>query len=154
MTMDGNLVETILFDKGSRSMSDNLRKKYSRYKRVRSAFLLAFSSRVDVATAAATSATGTALATVGGYDPWVWVVGGLGAAIVYVKKEVTTRLDAITNGIISVMLAGLVSPGITHYLITKFSVALPNPYPVAFLLSAPWPWIVPTLMSVIRMDKE
>lgn len=129
-----------------------VRKKYLS---VRNTILFALTSRVDVVTAAAaTSATGTALATISGYDPWVWVVGGLGAAIVYVKKEVTTRLDAITNGVISVMLAGLVSPGITHYLIDAFSVALPNPYPVAFLLSASWPWIVPTLTSVFRAGKK
>lgn len=124
-----------------------VRKKYLTFKNV---VVLAFFSRVDVASAAATSATGTALATVAGYDPWTWVVGGLGAAIVYIKKEVTTRLDAITNGMISVMLAGLVSPGVSIYLSTKFSIPLSSPYPVAFLLSASWPWIVPTLMSIIK----
>lgn len=131
----------------TKSIYHKLRKKYINAK---SAIALAFFSRVDVATAAATSATGTALATIVGYDPWTWVFGGIGAAIVYVKKEVTTRLDAITNGMISVMLAGLVSPGVSAYLSTKFSIPLSNPYPVAFILSASWPWIVPTLTSIIK----
>jgi len=136
----------------------------SRYLRVRKKFtvknmlvlaffsrvVLAFFSRVEIATAAAASATGTALATATGYDPWTWVVGGLGAAIVYIKKSGTTRVDAITNGVISVMLAGLVSPGLSHYLATEFSLSFSNPYPVAFILSASWPWIVPTVMSVIK----
>jgi uncharacterized membrane protein YdcZ (DUF606 family) len=117
---------------------------------LKNTLVFAFFSRVEIATAAAASATGTALATVTGYDPWTWVVGGLGAAIVYVKKNVTSRLDAITNGVVSVMLAGLVSPGLSHYLATKFSLAFSTPYPVAFVLSASWPWIVPTIMSVIK----
>jgi hypothetical protein len=132
----------------TKSIYSTVRKKYIN---ARSALALAFFSRVDVATAAATSATGTALATIVGYDPWTWVFGGVGAAIVYIKKEVTTRLDAITNGMISVMLAGLVSPGVSAYISTKFSVPLPNPYPVAFILSASWPWIVPTLMSIFKV---
>lgn len=131
----------------TKSIYSTVRKKYIN---ARSALALAFFSRVDVAAAAATSATGTALATMVGYDPWTWVFGGFGAAIVYIKKEVTTRLDAITNGMISVMLAGLVSPGVSAYISTKFSVPLSNPYPVAFVLSASWPWIVPTLMSIFK----
>ena len=128
-----------------------VRKKYLTFKNV---VVLAFFSRVDVASAAATSATGTALATVAGYDPWTWVVGGLGAAIVYIKKEVTSRLDAITNSVISVMLAGLVSPAMTQYAATKFNLPFSNPYPMAFIVSASWPWIVPTLMSLFKSDRK
>lgn len=123
-----------------------VRKKFT----VKNTLVLAFFSRVEIATAAAASAAGTALATATGYDPWTWVVGGLGAAIVYIKKAGTTRVDAITNGVISVMLAGLVSPGLSDYLATKLSLTFSNPYPVAFVLSASWPWIVPTVMSVIK----
>lgn len=134
-------------------MTNEIRNVYSRILKrclnFRNAIALAFVSRVDVAAAATTSATGTAIATMAGYDPWTWVFGGMGAAIVYIKKEVTTRLDAITNGIISVMLAGLVSPGVTHYMVKEFSFALTNPYPMAFILSASWPWIVPTLVALI-----
>jgi uncharacterized membrane protein YdcZ (DUF606 family) len=127
-----------------------IRKKYITWKNM---VMLAFFSRVDVASAAATSATGTALATVAGYDPWTWVVGGLGAAIVYIKKEVASRLDAITNSVVSVMLAGLVSPALTDYASHKLSLSLTSPYPVAFILSASWPWIVPILMSVFKVGK-
>ena len=128
-----------------------VRKKYLTFKNV---VVLAFFSRVDVASAAATSATGTALATVAGYDPWTWVVGGLGAAIVYIKKEVTSRLDAITNSVTSVMLAGLVSPAMTQYATTKFNLPFSNPYPMAFIVSASWPWIVPTLMSIFKSGSK
>lgn len=121
---------------------------------MRAALVVAFFSRVDVATAAATSVTGAAVTSLAGYDPWTWVVGGVGAAVVYIKKDVTTRLDAIINAVVSVMLAGLVSPGLTHYLATNFSVMLTNPYPVAFILSTSWPWIIPTLLSVIKPGKK
>ena len=124
-----------------------IRKKYITWKNI---LVFAFFSRVDVASAAATSATGTALATVAGYDPWTWVVGGLGAAIVYIKKQVTSRLDAITNSVVSVMLAGLVSPALTEYAAAKFNLPFSSPYPMAFIVSASWPWIVPTLISVFK----
>lgn len=126
-----------------------LRRKYVN---ARNALALAFLSRVDVSTAAATSAAGTAIAAVGGYDPWTWVIGGLGAAIVYIKKEVTSRMDAITNSAISVSLAGIVSPELTAYAVAKFSIPITSPYPLAFMLSATWPWIIPAMASIIKVN--
>lgn len=135
-------------------MTNYFKRVRKKYRTLRTIFIFGILHRVDIATATTTSVAGTALATVAGYDPWTWVVGGLGAVIVHIKKEVTSRLDAIANGAISVMLAGLVSPGLTNYVITTFSISLPNSYPMAFLLSASWPWIVPTLLAVLKPGKK
>lgn len=123
--------------------------------------LIALTQRIELAMAASTAAsaaasTATVLVAVeyGAYDPWTWVIGAFGAIVVYIKKEATTRIDAIANSAISVVLAGLLSPGITHYIGIEFSVHLSNPYPVAFLLSAAWPWIVPALLSLGKPGKK
>ena len=106
------------------------------------------------AAAVVTSVLGTYIAQILGSDPWTWVFGGIGAAIVYVKKDSTSRLDAITNGIISVLLAGLVAPELAQYLGDKVSPMLTNPYPPAFLLSAAWPWILPSLEILIQASSK
>ncbi len=87
------------------------------------------------------------------YDPWTWVVGALGAAIVYIKKDVTTRIDAITNSLISIALAGIVAPELTTYMAARFEITI-SPYPLAFLLSASWPWIIPILSSLLKFGSK
>lgn len=101
----------------------------------------------EVATLAS-AATGTAVSTLVGVDPWPWIIGGIGAAIVYVKKASASRYDAAMNGVISVSLAGLVAPPFSAFLGDKVSHALSTPAPVAFLLSASWPWVIPALAAI------
>lgn len=119
---------------------------------------LAFSKAgfVNAAQVAAVSTTlvGSYWAQFIGTDPWVWAMGGVGAAIVYVKKEATSRLDAITNGVISVLLAGIVSPDGTHILAAKLGVSVDSPYPLAFLLSASWPWVLPALSTIMQAGSK
>jgi hypothetical protein len=93
-----------------------------------------------------TTVAGTYFAQLVGTDPWTWAIGGVGAAIVYAKKEATSRLDAIANGIISVLLAGIVAPEATRVMAAQLGgMHFDNPYPLAFLLSAAWPWVLPAL---------
>jgi len=84
-------------------------------------------------------------------DPWVWIIGGFGAAIVYVKNHPASKSDAVVNSMISVMIGGLVSPYVATYLGSHYDKSLQNPYPLAFLLSAFWPWIVPMVAKRIRL---
>lgn len=122
-----------------------------KYVNARLALALCFLSHAcaAVAVSASTPASGAPLT----YDPWTWVVGALGAAIVYIKKDVTTRLDAITNSIISIALAGIVAPELTTYMAARFEVTI-SPYPLAFLLSASWPWILPILSSLLKFGSK
>ena len=120
-----------------------------KYVNARLVLALCFLSHACAAIAASAPAKGAQLV----YDPWTWVVGALGAAIVYIKKDVTTRLDAITNSIISVALAGIVAPELTTYMAARFEITI-SPYPLAFLLSASWPWIIPILSSLLKFGSK
>jgi len=94
------------------------------------------------AAAAATGLVSSGLADISGHDPWTWFIGGIGAAVVFVKKPATSRMDAITNSLISVLIAGLVAPIFSVWLFHWANLGEPNPYPAAFVLSAGWPWLV------------
>lgn len=95
-------------------------------------------------------AAGTIAASFGKTDPWVWILGGFGAAVVYVKNPPTTKSNALINGMISVLIGGLVSPPVASYCAQHYDPTLASPYPFAFILSAFWPWIVPALLRRIQ----
>lgn len=92
-------------------------------------------------------------AVLAGQDPWTWVIGGFGAAVVYVKRPATSKLDAVINSGISVCLAGLVSPTCALYLAAHVDPVLGNPHPVAFLLSSMWPWLIPLAIAKLKKLK-
>lgn len=115
--------------------------------RARIAIVLVFLLQTCIAYAASSAASSPS------YTPWTWVVGALGAVIVYIKKDVTTRLDAITNSIISIALAGIVAPELASYMSSRFDATF-SPYPLAFLLSASWPWILPVLSSLLKFGSK
>lgn len=102
------------------------------------------------AAAAATATTAGIAAAAVGIDPWPWVIGGFGAAIVYVKRPASSKPDAVINAMISVMIGGIISPwaaaGVAEYLSPK----LANNYALAFALSSLWPWLVPVAMDKVR----
>lgn len=102
--------------------------------------------------AAATLVGGAAGITAGltGFDPWTWVIGGFGAAIVYVKKPATSKLDAVINSIISVGIGGLISPTAAILLATHVDKSLGNPHPIAFILSSGWPWLISIAVEKIK----
>lgn len=114
------------------------------------ALCVAIAAPKSLAAGAATAATAGIAATAAGIDPWPWVIGGFGAAIVYVKRPSSTKADAIINAVISVMIGGLLSPwaasGVAYYL----TPSLANNYALAFVLSSLWPWLVPVAMAKIR----
>lgn len=105
------------------------------------------------AAGAATAATAGVAATAAGIDPWPWVIGGFGAAIVFVKRPSLTKADAIINAMISVMIGGIISPwaaaGVAFYVTPN----LANSYALAFILSSLWPWLVPIATAKIKAFK-
>ncbi len=111
---------------------------------------LALLFKGESAVAAAMGTTAGVAATATGHDPWPWIIGGFGAAVVYVKRPATSRQDAIINGAISVLLGGLVAPTLAQYLASHWDPVLANPYPVAFILSCVWPWMIPLVMEKLK----
>jgi hypothetical protein len=104
--------------------------------------------------AVATAVTAGFTAQFAGADPWPWVIGGFGAAIVYVKKQGKSRLDAITNALISVLIGGLVTPLWVAPAVAKhLGPELANQYALAFIFSAAWPWLVPLALSKMKSAK-
>jgi hypothetical protein len=85
-----------------------------------------------------------------GADPWPWIIGGFGAAVVYVKRPPTTRPDAIVNAAISICMGGIVAPlaavAVGEYINPK----LADGYVMALVLSCLWPWIVPLALKKIQ----
>lgn len=88
---------------------------------------------------------GTTAAIVSKADPWVWIIGGFGAAIVYVKNPPTSRADALVNGMISVMIGGLIAPPVAEYCGEHFDAVFNQKYAMSFVLSASWPWLLPVV---------
>lgn len=103
--------------------------------------------------AAATAATAGVVASAAGIDPWPWVIGGFGAAIVYVKRPSTTKPDAVVNALISVMIGGIISPmaaaGVSEFISPK----LANQYALALMLSTAWPWLLPAALDRVKAWK-
>jgi len=95
-------------------------------------------------------AAGTVLGALSQEDPWIWIIGGFGAAIVYVKNPPTSRSEAMINSLISVMIGGLIAPSVAAYCAIKIDKTLANPYPFAFILSSAWPWIMPAVFARAR----
>ena len=102
------------------------------------------------AAAASTALAAGATATLVGADPWPWIIGGFGAAVVYVKRPPTTRPDAIVNAAISICMGGIVAPlaavAVGEYINPK----LADGYVMALVLSCLWPWIVPLALKKIQ----
>lgn len=92
---------------------------------------------------------GTTAAIVSKADPWVWIIGGFGAAIVYVKNPPRSRADALTNGMISVLIGGLIAPPAAVYCGQHFDPTLNQPYAMSFVLSASWPWLLPIVSKFV-----
>ena len=100
---------------------------------------------------AATSLVAGVSAAAVGVDPWPWVIGGFGAAVVYVKKQGKSRIDAVTNALISVMIGGLITPLWAAPVVAKYlSPELANHYALAFIFSALWPWLIPMALSRLK----
>jgi hypothetical protein len=102
------------------------------------------------ATAAMTGMVAAGTAVSAGLDPWPWAIGAVGAAVVFVKTPPTTRLDAIANALISVMMGGLIAPVAAVAVAEYVNPKLANDYAMALALSCLWPWVVPAAMRKLR----
>lgn len=111
-------------------------------------------SRWEMAAAASIGGAAGITAALAGLDPWTWVIGGFGAAVVYVKRPATSKMDAIINSGISVFLAGLVSPWLALYLSVHVAKELGNAHPIAFILSSAWPWVAPIALNKFKDHKQ
>lgn len=115
---------------------------------------LALLARWESSVAATIGGAAGVTAGLTGQDPWTWIIGGFGAAVVYVKRPAKSRWDAIINSLISVCIAGLVAPSLAAYLAVKVDKALGNPHPVAFILSSAWPWLIPLAMRKLKKETK
>lgn len=102
------------------------------------------------ATAAITGSVAAATAVSAGLDPWPWAIGAFGAAVVFVKTPPTTRMDAVANAGISVMMGGLVAPVAAIAVGEYINPKLGSDYVMALLLSCLWPWLIPLAMKKLK----
>jgi hypothetical protein len=115
---------------------------------------LALLARWEASAAATIGGAAGITAGLTGQDPWTWVIGGFGAAVVYVKRPAKSRWDAIVNSGVSVGIAGLVSPTVALYLASHVDKSLGNPHPIAFILSSAWPWLIPIAMRKLKKETK
>lgn len=117
--------------------------------------LLAFALLAKWESGAAAAIGGTAGLAAGlqGQDPWTWIIGGFGAAVVYVKRPATSKLDAVANSVVSVCIGGLISPTAALLLASHVDKSLANPHPIAFILSSGWPWLISIAMDKLKAFK-
>ncbi len=100
--------------------------------------------------AASTFGFSAAMAAVTEADPWPWVIGALGASIVYAKRPATSRLDALANSIISVMLAGIIAPVASAAAGKYVGPEVASEYAIAFVMASLWPWVLPALIAKLK----
>lgn len=115
--------------------------------------LVALAAPKTWAAGAATAATAGVAATAAGIDPWPWVIGGFGAAVVYVKRPATSKPDAVINALISIAIGGLISPWAAAGVAEYVSPRLANNYALALVLSSLWPWLVPVALDKFQQFK-
>ncbi len=99
---------------------------------------------------ASTAATAGFTATLAGTDPWPWIIGGFGAAVVYVKRPATTRLDAVVNAAISIAMGGIVAPLAAVAVAEYVNPKLADGYVLAMALSCLWPWLIPAALKKLE----
>lgn len=80
-------------------------------------------------------------------DPFPWVIGAFGGAILFLKRDEVSRKDSIGTVLISVGMGGLVAPWAAAFCAWHFDPRLSNSYPFAFALSTAWPFILPKLLD-------
>lgn len=96
---------------------------------------------------AGTIATVTAAVTASqaGVDPLPWVIGALGATVVYAYRQPVNRRQALADGVICVFIGGVVAPWAGALIAQEYGMAWANQYVLAGVLSVAWPWAVPVL---------
>lgn len=98
-----------------------------------------FAQKYTFAAGVCAAATAAACASSIGSDPVPWALAAFGAAIAYVKNPPTSRLDAIANAGISVILGGIGAP-VAAALAGKYvAPELQNSWLMAFAIAVAWP---------------
>ena len=99
------------------------------------------STTYSIAGSLAVGVLGASIAKELGFDPFTWMLGALGGVVVLAKVPPTTRLEGLANGMISVIVGGMVAPWAQPAMLeyTKYA---PNVYLVSFVLAALWPWLM------------
>lgn len=112
------------------------------------AILSLLASKHSIAASTLTGIIGGYVATTLGFDPWTWMLGALGGVIIRAKLPPSSRPDGLINGIISVMLAGLVAPLLSSAMARNLGYQLPNDvYVIAFILASAWPWMIASIRN-------
>lgn len=96
------------------------------------------------------SITAAATAISVGADPLAWVIGAVGATVTYAYKKPHTRMKALSNGLISICIGGIVAPFIGTLVAVKIGSEWANNYVFAFVLSSVWPWVMPILLNSLK----
>jgi len=107
--------------------------------------------------AAAFGIGASAVSAAMGFDPYPWVIGAAGAAIVLVKTQHISKRDDVINSLISVCLAGLVAPWWAEELSQYFSqkpTTTTAIYGLAFILSAAWPALIKLGLPFVKKRLE
>jgi hypothetical protein len=122
-------------------------------KKISLALLLATTGKQALATVA-TVATAAATASHFNVDPIPWVIGAAGGTVVYAYRTAASRAHALANGLISVFLGGVGAPyaavAVSHYI----DPVLANPYLMAGVLSATWPWAAPVVWRKLQATAD
>lgn len=112
------------------------------------AWACAKSSHGAAVAAVTAGAVGTALDL---SDPWPWVIGAFGGAVLFLKRDEVSRKDSVGTVMISVVMGGLVAPFAALGWATYVESTFANRYLFALALSAAWPFILPKLLDQIPL---
>lgn len=112
--------------------------------RLSAAILALFHSNGVLAGTIATVAAGLT-ASQAGIDPMPWVIGALGATVVYAYRQPLSRQQALADGVICIFIGGVVAPWAGALIAQEYGRAWSNHYVLAGVMSVAWPWAVPVL---------
>lgn len=113
------------------------------------AMALAFTGKNALATGASVVVAGVTAVQLG-VDPWPWVIGAMGSTVVYAHKRGATAAHSLSNGVISLLMAGLGAPYAGVLVGKHVGEDYANTYVLAAILSAAWPWLLPFAWGLIR----
>jgi hypothetical protein len=116
------------------------------WQKVITGIALALTGKQALATASTVAVAGLTAAQLGA-DPTAWVIGAMGATVVYAYRKPATRAHALANGMICVFLGGIGAPYAGTLLAHYVNPVLSNEYVLAGVLSVAWPWAAPVVWA-------
>jgi MFS family permease len=112
--------------------------------RLSAAILALLHSNGVIAGTIATVAAGLT-ASQAGIDPMPWVIGALGATVVYAYRQPLNRRQALADGVICIFIGGVIAPWVGALVAQEYGATWSNQYVLAGILSVAWPWAVPVV---------